>query len=95
MASNIEIYDPLQRPIPSDDENQALSRDKLLQNMSRLAWIQGNSLEAPLNVNNYKTLETAIDREMLICVKKAEELLKRAKLEGDIEIKSVQEIMEV
>jgi len=67
----------------------------LIKNLIELPWILGNSLEAPLSSNNYKTLENSIDREILICVKKAEGLLKRAKQEGDIETKSVIEIFEV
>lgn len=46
-------------------------------------------------MSNYKTLETSIDREILVCVKEAEKLLTRAKQEGDIGVKSVLEIKEV
>lgn len=46
-------------------------------------------------MSNFKLLEKQIDNEIFLCIKKVEELLKRAKKEGDIEIKSVIEVKEI
>ena len=60
ISFNIEIFDPLDRDVPEDD-NQAIKREDLLNVIKDMACVNGNLLNAPLSNKMMTLLEEHFD----------------------------------
>ena len=78
IAYSFVIFDPLDRPIPEDDD-QATKRDEMLEMIEELPYMQGNDLSVPLSNKLYSQLEKMISAEQIKCIAEVETFVEEAK----------------
>jgi len=62
FAWKVLLYDPLDRPLPNEEEPQSTKRDELLKIVeTELTRIDGKQLKLPLCQEKYKKLQTMFD----------------------------------
>ena len=66
LASKLEIYDPIDRDIPEDDD-QTIKRLNLLNRILNMDAVQGQSLNAPLSNKMHLKLEQLISNSQKRC----------------------------
>ena len=56
------MYDPLDRPLPNQEDPESTKRDELLKTVeSELTRIDGKQLKLPLSQDKYKKLQMMFD----------------------------------
>lgn len=76
------MFDPLDRPVPNEDDNQATSRDDFLQKLQDLKPTHGIFLHVPLNNYYHKLLIRMLDNGRNLCLEQAQRYMERARDEG-------------
>jgi hypothetical protein len=64
FALKLQIVDPLDRPLPKAEDNQAITRDDLVQSLLDLKPIQNNKLYLPLRPQLLEKLEEMLQVEL-------------------------------
>lgn len=72
FADKVEMYDPLDRPLPSEDDVQSITTRELLQRINNLTAIDGSLLNAPIPHKQMSFLENLFRLGFEDCEKAAE-----------------------
>ena len=67
FSHNIVVYDPLDRPIPDEDNDEAIKRDDFIKKLDEMPGIYGFALNAPMNKEKSQLLERMFESEIQAC----------------------------
>lgn len=68
FAYKIEIFDPLDRPTPNEEEDYAIKREQLVNKIEHeMPTMLGSELIVPLNNEKYRKLQKLFEIEMENC----------------------------
>ena len=83
IAESFLIFDPLDRPILSEEEiDQATKHSEVMTIIEQMPYMRGQDLSVPLSNAMYVKLEKMITVEQVKCINRVDELIKQAKLQG-------------
>lgn len=75
----MELYDPLDRPLPTADDVQSITTKELLERITRLTPMEGSQLNAPIPAKSMSLLEQMFRQDFAACDQLADEYLQAAK----------------
>lgn len=78
FAEKVELYDPLDRPLPSEDDVQSITTQELLQRINELTAIDGSLLNAPIPQKQMSFLDNLFKQAFEACEKMADEYVQEA-----------------
>ena len=81
----MEAFDPMDRPIPSEDNEQAIKRDDLVQRVEvdmAEASISGYMLNAPMSNESHEILMDLFEQTDKECLEIGEQYIDEAKTKG-------------
>ena len=61
------MFDPLDRPIPDEDNDQALKRKDFIDKLNDMPAILGFALNAPMSKERSALLEKMFESEVQVC----------------------------
>lgn len=85
FANKMEAFDPLDRPIPDEDNEQAIKRDELVQRIEvemAEASISGYMLNAPMSNESHEILMDLFEQTDKECQEIGEQYIDEAKTKG-------------
>lgn len=63
------MYDPLDRPIPDEDNDEAIKRVDLIKKLNEMPAVLGFALNAPMSKERSLLLEKMFETEVQVCSK--------------------------
>jgi hypothetical protein len=78
----MELYDPLDRPLPTVEDPQSITTEELLSRITELKPIEGYHLNAPIPYKSMSQLDQMFRVEFDACDILAEEYIQEAKDQG-------------
>jgi len=78
----LQAFDPLDRPIPNEDNDQMMKRDDLVQAIDGMTPVGGYVLNAPMSNENYDKLENMFAEEEKHCIEIGERFQQTAQEKG-------------
>lgn len=79
FAYKLEIFDPLDRPTPNQEEDHAIKRDALVKKIEEeMPAMLGSQLFVPLNNEKYRKLQKLFESELEACNEVVEQHVLRA-----------------
>ena len=75
FAEKVELYDPLDRPLPSEEEQQSVTTQELLGKIMELKPIDGRLLNAPIPSKHLSFLDQMFRFSFEECEKIAEKYI--------------------
>lgn len=81
-TENLVVFDPLDRPIPDEDNDQALKRDDFVKKLNEMPAILGFALNAPMSKERYNLLEKMFESEVQACIDIGQHYLEKAQQDG-------------
>ena len=78
LAYKFEIFDPLDRKIPNDEDNddQAIKRDNLVKVIQGLESVNGSQVEAPFTDKSWRFFKDLVQKEFSNCEKIVDKVIK-------------------
>lgn len=82
FASKLVIYDPMDRPIPNEEENCAITRNELNELINGLSPSTNVICNVPMNNVLHERIQSRIVEENKTCITITESYVKQAKQQG-------------
>jgi len=82
FASKLVIFDPLDRPVPTNN-NQAISREDLVQTIGSMKSISGGDVYAPFSSKHLNLFDDMIGKEYEHCNKVVNRCIEEAEEQGE------------
>jgi len=82
FASKLVIFDPLDRPVPTNN-NQAISREDLVQTIGSMKSISGGDVYAPFSSKHLNLFDDMIGKEYEHCNKVVDRCIEEAEEQGE------------
>lgn len=67
FSDNLVVFDPLDRPLPDEDSDDAIKRDELIKKLEDMPGIMGFALNAPISKERSSLLDKMFDTEIQAC----------------------------
>ena len=84
FAFKLEIFDPLDRPTPNQEEDHAIKRDNLVNKIEKeMPSMLGSELFVPLSNDKYRKLQKLFEQELEACNEVVEEHVLKAQEMGE------------
>ena len=64
---SVHVFDPLDRQIPNEQQNQATKRDDIVAIINDMPFIKGDQLIVPLKNHQLRNLNKMFENEKLAC----------------------------
>ena len=82
FASKLVIFDPMNRPIPNEDENCAVTREELNELIDGMKPSTNVICNVPMNNVLHERIQSRIQEENKTCITITESYVKQAKQQG-------------
>ena len=79
IANSLEIFDPLDRGIPSDENNMAIKREEFLKKINDMPKISASKLLPPISNDLNLMLQNMFQEQQIECNRVAQNFLEKAK----------------